>query len=723
MGELIRSGETPTHCRICEPQCQLIATVEEGRLTKVRGNRDSAYSKGHLCIKASAMIDVLYDPDRVLQPLKRTGAPGEFEPVSWDEALGDIATRLGAIRTAHGADSFATFVGNPSAYAYATTFFLGAFQEVLKVRWRYGVNSEDTASRVAANAYLYGHGGLIAKPDLWRAKFGLVIGANPKVSHGSLMAEPKVMEALRKIRDEGGRVVVADPRRSETAREFEHVAVRAGTDAWFLIGLIGVLLDEGLTDTGFIARHTAGFEALAQALKPFSLEECARQCGVEAPVIVSIARGLAHSGAGFVYGRTGTCTQAFGTLNNMLQDIVMALTGNLERAGGGTFGWSPIDFITFAEVAGYNSFNENPTRVRGHPDIFGMHPSTPLPDDILVPGAGQVRALMLVAGNPMLSTAAAGPRLEEALEALDLFVSLDLYVTESNRHADYILPVASFYEREDFPLVSVTEMLRPALWFSGPVVARRGAVREEWEILNELCARMGLGGAYSVRALRMLARLGLRITPRRMMDALLRLSAVGDRYGLRPGGLSLKKLEAMRDGVMLKDELPLNDLDTVLRTPDKRVQLCPPALASELTRLRGVGPDGEFDFLMIGLRELKSINSWLHNSARSVRDGESNFAVLHPRDAEALQILDGAGVTVRSRSGTITLPARISDEIAPGHVAVPHGWGHRGGGWRHANTAGGANSNLVASDAPDDIEPVSGMSVLNGIPVSVRPAA
>jgi formate dehydrogenase len=709
-----------THCRICEPQCALRVTVADGRIAAVAGSPDHVHSRGHLCVKAVGAIDTVYDPDRLLYPMKRVGGPGEFQRVSWDEALSDIVERLQAVRRTHGSDSFATFMGNPPAFGYSAAFWLGGFQSALDVKWRYGVNAEDAAARQVANHFLFGSAGILLKPDFWRTRFALILGANPFVSHGSSFSEPLVRDALRGIVARGGRVVVVDPRRSETARAFEHLAIRPGTDAWLLLGMIRTLFEEELTDEAYIREFTANAEQLRSLTKRFSLADCASRCGIPSERIEALARDFAAADSGIVYGRTGTCVQRFGTLANILQDTVNALTGNIEREGGYIFGWSPVEFEKFAEASGFAGYARQPTRVFGHPEVFGLHPSTSLVPDIVTPGPGQVRALMSFGANPVLSSAGGGERLEAALQQLDLHFSLDLYINESNRHAHYVLPVTHFYERSDIPFAAAGLMLRPSLWYGHAVIPPRGEVREEWRILQEIARRLGLGGAYAAPWMRRLARWGLEIKPETMADLVLRAGPAGDRFGLRPAGLNVRKLRTgYPNGISLKGELPIGSLREKLRTPDRRIDLCSAPLPAELERLARHQDDPAFPLRLIGMREIKSHNTWMHNSPRLMPARRRHHAFLNPDDAREHDIADGALVVVESKSGSVELPARVTTDIARGTVAIPHGWGHRGG-WRIANGAGGANSNILASGAADDIEPLAAMSILSGVPIRVR---
>ena len=712
-----------THCRICEPHCGLVATVQDGRLVSVRGDTDHVNSEGFLCTKAAGAVEIAYDPDRVTRPMRRVGAPGDFRPVSWDDALEDIAVRLARIRGDHGPESVATFAGNPTAFSYATSMSLAGFQEALGIKWRYGINSEDAAARMAANALLYGSVAVAPKPDLWRTRFAIVIGANPLVSHGSLVTEARLREALDGVVKRGGRVVVVDPRLTETARRYEHLFVRPGTDAFLLLAMIRVLIDEDLIDRTFIERHTLGFDALVEAIKPFDLERCATASRIPAPVIRQLSRDLAAADSAVVYGRTGTCTQRFGTLNNILQDMVVLLTGNLDREGGLLFGWAPVDLPRFAQTAGLDTYGKVRSRVNQNPDVYGLLPSTDLAADILTPGEGQVRALAIVGANPVLSSAGGGPRLERALEALEVSFSLDLYINETNKHADYVLPVAHFFERDDLPATALQNLLRPAIWATEAVIETPAEVRQEWRILNEIAKRMGRGGAYPIRPLRWLARLGYQVEPRRLLDLLLRTGEAGDRFGLRRHGVSFKKLT--RDhphGKALMEGLPTGQLEQKLRTPDSKLPLAAPETLDELAILGEHADDSRFPFRLIGMRELRSHNSWMHNAPRLMPDGRSLTARVNTEDARRLGLADGSDVEITSASGSVRIPATVSDEVGPGTVALPHGWGHDGG-WNRANAAGGVNSNILASSSSENIERLAGMSILNGIPVGLSAAS
>ncbi|MGQ0845754.1 MAG: molybdopterin-containing oxidoreductase family protein [Sporichthyaceae bacterium] len=714
-----RTIEKSTYCRICEPMCGLIASVENGRLVGLRADKEDPHSKGFSCTKGVAMTEVVNDPDRLTVPMRRVGGPGEFEATTWEQALDDIAGKFRQLTKEHGPTALAVHEGNPPYFSYSAAFWAKNFACAVGTPWFYGINSEDGASRVAAFKILYGHCAHMPIPDIPRTEVMLVLGANPWVSKGSFLHDPRIREHMTGILDRGGRVFVVDPRRTQTAKTFEHVAINAGTDAWFLLSVLHVLLGEGLYDRAFVEKWTTGFEVWRQAVKRFPPEETEARTGIPAATVYEVARAIGNAKAAVAYGRTGTCTQQFGTLNNVLQDFVNIVTGNLQRAGGWVWAWSPVNTATMAERLNFASFGKVRTRVRGLPDAYGFLPSSALPEEITTPGTGQIKAIMMLGSNPVV-TGPDGHRLAEALQQLDMFAAVDLYMNETNKYAHYLLPATTMYEREDAPIQFANRYVRPSFRVTEPVVEPPGQCRQEWEILDDIAARMGLGAARMFRVERALARRGIKITPRQMADLLIRTGKGGDFYGLRRGGWSWKKyLEKAPRGVVFHEQQPIAPVRSVIKTKDRRIPMADPRILAELDRLERRVPDGaDFPLRMIGMREMNSHNSWMHNSPRLMPDRRRHELHVSPADADALGLADGAEAILASRNGAIEVLVKHSGEMTPGTVALPHGWGHSGG-WRRANAAGGAISNLLSSE----VEELSGISVLNGIPVKLEAAA
>jgi anaerobic selenocysteine-containing dehydrogenase len=712
--------ERVTYCRICEPLCGMVATVEDGRLVKLRPDADHPLSAGFACPKGIAMAEVQEDPDRVLHPLRRTAAGG-FERVSWETALGDIATRLRRIRAEHGGGAIGWYMGNPGAFSYSHPLWSKGFTDGLGSPHYYTASSQDVSNRFAASHLLYGSPFQVPIPDLARTDLLLVVGANPLISHGSVMSAPRVKDQLHGIVARGGRIVVVDPRRSETAAAFEHLPVEPDGDAWLLLSLLQVIFDEGLEDGAALTRQATGADGLRRLVAPHTPEETESRSGVAAAAVRRLARDLASAERAAVYGRTGSCLGRHGTLVSFLLDALNVVTGNLDREGGAMFGDPPVDFERLAHMLGLATYAKVRSRVGDLPEVLGSLPASLMAKEITTPGAGQMRALFVSAGNPVLSVPN-GEELEEALGELDLCVAIDLYVSDTARHADYVLPATTMYEREDFPLPFLGLFTTPFINMTDAVVEPAGEARQEWEIIDEISRRIGIVPS-SVRIARLLGRAGLRLSPESLVDIMLRLGPRGDLFGLRRGGLSVKRLRANPHGIVLAENLSAGLLRKKVRHRDRRVHLDAAEIRAEAESLAAQnGNPPDYPLRLIGLRELRSHNSWMHNSALLMRGGREHAARVHPEDAAAAGVEDGSACRIASAHGAIGLTAKVTDEVKRGTVAVPHGWGHSGG-WRLANEAGGANVNLLASSDPGDLERLAGMAFLNGIPVRLEAVA
>jgi formate dehydrogenase len=689
--------EKVTFCRICEALCGMVATVEDGQVTKLRPDREHPLSRGYACPKGIAMLEVQNDPDRVLHPLKRVGGPGEFERVTWKEALDDIGERLKRTQ----GPQVGWYFGNPGAFSYSHPLWMRGFLDALGSKHLYSAGSQDVNNRFAASALMYGTPLIVPIPDLKRTKLLLMVGANPLVSHGSVLTAPRIREQLAGIE----RVVVVDPRRTETARAFEHVPIRPDTDAWLLLSLLHVVFEEGLADQDAIARQAVGARALRAFARDHPPETTEARTGIPAATVRELGRALATADGAAVYGRTGSCLGRYGTLVAFLLDALNVVTGNLDAPGGAVFGRPPVDVDAIAERAGQVSYGTHRTRIGGFPDVLFNLPATLLAREI---ADREVRALFVSAGNPVLSVPD-GDALVESFSSLDLMVSMDLYVNETNRHADYVLPATTFLEREDLPLAFFAFHTTPFAQFTEAVVEPAGEARQEWQIIDAIARSAGLVAS----SMPLLRTLRIRLRPRWMIDAALRTG---------PGRLSIAKLKRHPHGIVLGDHPETGVLAEKIRHPDGRVRLDAPPILGELRRLGAdaAGEDAAFPLRLIGMRELRSHNSWMHNAPLLLRGGRVHALRVHPGDAAALGLEDGETARVTSKSGTLEVAVMVTDEMTPGTVALPHGWGHQGG-WRQANALGGVNTNVLASAEPEDLEPLAGMSFLNGIAVRVEP--
>ena len=708
-----------TFCRICEAHCGMVATVEDGRVTKLRPDPDHPLSRGYACPKGIAMTDVQNDPDRVTHPLRRR-PDGEFERVSWDDALADIGVRLRGVRDRYGPQSIGWYMGNPGAFSYSHVLWVKGFLDALGSPHYYTAGSQDVNNRFAASALLYGSPLVVPIPDLQRTSFLLMLGANPLVSHGSVLTAPRVRDQLMAVVARGGRVVAVDPRRTETARQFEHVPIRPDSDAWLLLSLIQVVFAEGLADRRFLASAARDAQRLEELAAPHAPEATEAYTGIPAADVRALARDFAAADGAAAYGRTGSCLGRFGTLVAFLIDALNAVTGNLDRPGGAVFGRPAVPLDKVGELAGLATYGKTRARFGDFPDVLGNLPAALMAREIETPGERQIRALFISAGNPVLSVPD-GDALERALGDLDLCVALDFYVNETNRHADYVLPSTTWLERDDTPVAFLGFYTTPFVQHSDAVVPPAGEAREEWEVIDELSKPLGIA-PYSIPALRLLARIGIRTGPQRILDGLLRVGPEGDLFGLRPRGLSLRKLRRRPHGVVVAEQVPTGVLRSKVRHRGHRLELAPAAIVEELRRLEGAGSEGDdrYPLRLIGLRELRSHNSWMHNAPLLMRGGRTHAVRVHPDDAAAYGLEDAGHARIESRHGAVEVPVKVTDEMTPGTVALPHGWGHKGG-WRLANENAGANYNLLTSAEPEDLERLAGMTFLNGIAVRLEP--
>jgi len=722
-------------CNLCEAICGLRITVEDGEIVDIRGDEKDPLSRGHICPKAVALQDIYHDPDRLRRPLRREGS--EWREVSWDEALGETAERLAAIRADHGADAIAAYAGNPNVHNSGSLLFGPAFLRALGTRRRFSATSVDQLPHHVAARWMFGHMLLLPVPDLDRTSFLLVLGANPLASNGSLMTAPDVRKRLKDILDRGGQVVVIDPRRTETARlAGRHHFIRPGTDALLLASLLATLFEEDLADPGRLAGFTDGLKVLANRVAPFPPERIAEATGVPAAEIRQLARELAAAESAAVYGRVGVSVQEFGTLCQILINALNVVTGNLDRPGGAMFATPAVDAVA---RFGAGKSGRWKSRVRGLPEFAGELPVATLAEEILTEGSGRVRALVTAAGNPVLSTPN-GRQLDRALERLEFMVSLDFYLNETTRHAHLVLPPTSPLEHDHYDLVFHLLAVRNTARYSPPLFDPPPDSLHDWQIFAELERRLGRG---TVKA-----RLGRWVRrwlgPRGLLDLGLRTGPYG--AGFRPwgNGLTLRKLEGEAHGVDLGPLEPR--LPGLLRTKDRRIPLVPEALPGELRRLeKKLGrwqkqKDAGAPMLLIGRRQVRSNNSWMHNYSRLMKGEDRCTLLMHPEDAARLGLGAGATdhggddrgdnggdngrgahrVTVTSRVGQVEVPVEISDEVMPGVVSLPHGWGHDRPGvrLRVASESPGVSLNDLTDDRA--IDPASGVAALTGLPVRVE---
>jgi anaerobic selenocysteine-containing dehydrogenase len=689
--------------------CGLRLTLDGDRVTSVTGDPDDPFSKGYLCPKGAALGQLDEDPDRLTGPLVRDG--DSWRPVDWDEAFAVVARGLERVIAEHGREALALYYGNPTFHTMAGILYRGPLAMALGTRNIFSASTVDQMPKHVASGLMTGDPWAVAVPDLDRTDHLLIIGANPAVSNGSLCAAPDFKGRMRRLRDRGGRIVVIDPRRTRTAElADEHVFVRPGSDPALLFAMVHTILAEDLVGIGV---PVTGLDRLRELAAPFTPEEVAPFCGVGAEVIRRLARELAEAPTAAVYARIGTCTAEFGTLAQWLVDVLNVLTGNFDSAGGVMYA-KPATAEVHKSPEPYVGGRWT-SRVRGFPETLGEFPAATMVDEIEEPGAGQVRALVTVAGNPVLSTPD-GDRLDRALGGLDFFVAVDPYLNETTRHADVILPPPRILQMPHYDFLISTIQVRNYARYSPAVLPLEPGQRSEAEILERLTLiAMGMGAAADPAGLpeQMLGMFPPELRgqldgadgPDLLLDAMLRIG---------PYGLSLAKLREHPNGLDLGPLEPR--LPEILKTPSGSVELAPGPLAEDTGRLHAALDRPPAPMVLIGRRQLRSNNSWMHNVPRLVGGSNRCTLQIHPDDVARLRLGDRA--RIRSASGELVVELEPTDTIMPGVVSLPHGWGHRRTGQKVAAGNAGVNVNELTGGA---VDVPSGNAVFNGVPVVIEP--
>lgn len=687
------------------------------RIVRIRGDGDDPLSRGHICPKAVALQDIHEDPDRLRVPHKRIG--DKWEPIGWDEAFDEVARRLLDVQRRHGKNSVAVYQGNPTVHNHGTMIFGQVFFRALRTKQRYSATSLDQLPHMLASLTMFGHQLLLPVPDIDRTDFFLVLGANPIASNGSLMTAPDIKKRLEAIQARGGKIVVIDPRRSETADiADEHHFIRPGTDALLLMALLNVALDEREAKLGRLEPCFEGLDDVRSIVRPYTPEVVAGPTGISADAIRKLACEFCDAKTAVAYGRVGVCTQAFGGINAWLINLLNIVTGNFDTEGGAMFTTPAIDMISATSRMGQaGHFDVRRSRVRGLPEFGGEYPAAVLAEEIDTPGDGQLKALITSAGNPVLS-APNGRRLDAALETLEFMVAIDIYINETTRHADIILPPTFALEHAHYDLAFHLLAIRNTAKYSEPLFVRPPDARHDWEIFIELTARVG-----GKKILTDLARPFVgKLDPEMILDFGLRQGPHG--AGLMPfsKGLTLKRLKASPHGVDLGPLVPV--MPDRLQTADGKIQLAPKVFRGDLPRLaeartRTVRSAGSL--ALIGRRDLRTNNSWMHNSHRLVKGKPRCTLMIHPDDARMRGLEDGQSVRITSRVGAVDAPVEISDEVMSGVVSLPHGWGHDRKGIRLRVAS--EHAGVSVNDLTDEqfVDQLTGTSGFSGVPVTVTP--
>ena len=739
-------------CNLCEAICGIEITVQADQRLDIRGDKDDPFSRGYICPKAAALGDLHYDKDRLRYPVRRT--PHGWQRLGWDEAFDEVAQNLKRIHAKYGRNSTATYLGNPTVHNYGALLFAPGFLRSLHTRNRFSATSVDQLAHHLAGYLMFGHQLLLPIPDIDRTKFFLILGANPAVSNGSLMTAPDVSQRLKEIRQRGGKVILIDPRFTETARLVDrHIFIKPGTDVLLLLALLHVVFEQGVSDSrasaisrgpfpvegqdpvaaapgsdfvltrlGRLAAFTKGVDVVARLVAEFPPEKVASITGIDSSQIRLLAREFAAAESAVCYGRIGVSTQEFGGVCQWLINVLNTVTGNLDRPGGAMFTRPAFDPITAPEsLAPRGSYARWRSRVRKLPEFSGELPVVALAEEILTEGPGQIKALVTSAGNPVLSTPN-GRQLDRALAGLEFMVSIDPYINETTRHAHIILPPSSSLERSHYDVVFHLLAVRNTTKFSPALFQPTAETRHDWEIFIELQTRMERDGLVGRGKRKLIKRF---LGPERLLDLGLRFGPYGGKLNPFSQGLTLRKLKKAVHGIDLG---PLSScLPARLRTADKRIDLAPDVLVQDVERVKAKFANASLPrnghLLLIGRRQLRSNNSWMHNSQRMVKGKTRCTILMHPTDAAQRQLGSGQNVSVRSRVGSVVVPIEISDEMMPGVVSIPHGWGHDrlGVQLKVAQEHAGESINDVTDDLT--IDALCGTAAFNGTWVEVEAAS
>ena len=737
-------------CNLCEAMCGLEihlrnaikhGDVEHGdiehgnaqreaEIVAIRGDTDDPFSRGHLCPKAVALQDIYTDPDRLRHPVRRTDQG--WERISWETAFDLVVEGIHGVQEQHGNDGLGIFLGNPNVHNLGSMLFTAPFNRALRTRNRYSATSTDQLPHHVAAYFLFGHPLLLPVPDIDRTQYMLIIGANPLVSNGSMMTAAGVATRLRAIQSRGGRVVVLDPRRTESAAAAdEHHFVRPGRDVFLLLSMLQTIFHQGLIHPEQLPVYVDGLDALRQITMNFPPAVTAPLTGIPAQVTERLARDFCAADGAVAYGRMGASTQQFGGMVQWLINVLNIITGNLDRSGGSMFTTPAVDVVALTGgMAKPGRMGQWHSRVRGLPSFGGELPAAALAEEMATPGPGQIRGLITMAGNPVLSTPG-GAQLDELLPHLDFMAAIDIYVNETTRHADVILPPTCGLESAHYDLLFHNIAVRNTAKYSPPLLPAADDTRHDWQILGELHQRLEARRGHQPPTGKSRDPFQ-RLSPQGLLDLALRFGPHGlwHRQGRNGAGLTLAKVKRAPHGIDLGPLQPV--LPQRLFTADKRIDLTAGPFLDQVRQLQqrletersaaSPSPAAEQWLHLIGRRHLRSNNSWMHNSPRLLRGKPRCTLLIHPHDAARFAVTDGALVDVHSRVGVVRLPAEVSEEMMPGVVSIPHGWGHDRPGVHLQVAAAQPGVSINDLTDPGLIDELTGNAAFSGVPVQIKPA-
>ena len=711
-------------CNLCEAICGLEITVNENNeILTINGDKKDPFSRGHICPKAVGLKDIYLDKNRLKQPVRRTETGWEI--ISWNEAFDEVTSKLKTIQAQYGKDAVGIYQGNPSVHNSGTLLSAPAFLRALGTKNRFSATSADQLPHHFVSSLMFGHPLLLPVPDIDRTDFMLIIGGNPLASNGSMMTVPDVANRLKAIQKRGGKFVVIDPRKTETAKiADQHIFIKPATDVYLLLAILNEVLKKStslnvveqfhcgsnLHDVNLLIDYM-GVANLKSAIQSYTPETVSTITGIPTETIKNLVQDILNAKNAVVYGRMGVSVQAFGGVCQWLINCINIFTGNMDSEGGAMFTQPAFDLWGRAK-RGENYFNRYQSAVRKLPEFDGELPVSAMGEDIL---DGGIKALFTVCGNPVLSTSN-GTQLDTALEGLDYMVSVDIFINETTRHANIILPPTTGLEVAHYDLAFYNLSVRNIAKYSEPLFEKDNNQRHDWEIFEEIKNRLTLQEGADIPS------------PKNPEEKLAMAMQFGP-YG--KDGLTLQKLKDNPHGEDLGALKPC--LKEKLLTDNQLINIIPDLLLKDLERVKEnyeklISIDGMiqnhaindvYDLQLIGRRHLRSNNSWMHNSERLVKGRDRCTLMIHPETAANRGIVNLEKVQIESRVGKVEITVEITDEIMPNVVSIPHGFGHARKGVKLDIAT--AHAGVSLNDLTDDllIDELTGNSAFSGVPVRI----
>ncbi|TGK93099.1 molybdopterin-dependent oxidoreductase [Leptospira levettii] len=705
-------------CNLCEAMCGLQIEVKNGTIQNFKGDILDQFSRGHICPKGPELKSLYEDPDRIKFPIKRTNSG--WEKVSWVEALSDIAKQIVDLQTKYGNDVVAIYNGNPNVHNYGSMLYGQRFTSRIKTKNNFSATSVDQLPHQLLSYLMFGHQLLVPIPDIDRTTYFLILGGNPFASNGSLMTVPDVKKRLKAIQDRGGKYVVIDPRKTETAEHAnEHIFIKPGTDVFFLLSLLNVIFEKKRNKPNSLVNEE-DLNSIQRLTNEFHPSVVSKITGIPMDTIERIAMEFVNASSAVCYGRVGVSTQEFGALCQWLINVINIVTGNLDKEGGAMFTLPAVDLVGEGSTmrSSPGSFNTYQSRVRKLPEFNDELPVSALAEEILTDGEGQIRVLATSAGNPVLSTPN-GSKLEKALSQLDLMISFDFYLNETTKHAHYILPPTSTLEHDHYDLIFNVFAVRNTSRYNQPLFQPEEGMLHDWEIFSDLTKRIEL-----VRSGKELPSelIRTKLTPASIIDHALKSGPYGSKHNTEIQ-MSLELLKNSPHGIDLGPLI--KSFPERLYTKDKKIQLFPTLLQNDIPRLKTKFNEhlnsghSNFPYLLIGRRHLRNNNSWMHNLPKLMTGKPRCTMMVHPDDASLLGISNHEEVIVESKVGKLRIPVEITDELMKGVVSIPHGFGHNRSGTNQkvATQFSGVSINDLTDD--QSIDEFSGNAAFSGIQVKI----